>query len=134
MKTATSTRQVPVHRTLMDIGMLGLFTSNNATGRIFGDLHRGGIDRKYSYEYSGDFTVYRRKTKTYEEWKDFHSFRHTFISALWQATRDMVLVGSIVGHGSKSQTADYTHIQLADKAEAVTRLKYDGLDLAHLYK
>jgi integrase len=133
LKTHSSARQVPLHGVLADIGILTLFTGKDATQRIFPELTRGGVDQKYGYEYSQDFSVYRRKTATYEEWKDYHSFRHTFISALWQATRDMVLVGSIVGHGGKeNQTADYTHIALATKAEAISTLAYDGLAMEHL--
>lgn len=132
LKTASSARQVPIHAVLIDLGFLTLFQGKKATQRIFPELTRGGADQKFGYEYSGDFTTYRRRTNTYEEWKDFHSFRHTFVSTLWQATRDMVLVGSIVGHGSSSQTEDYTHIQLDAKSEAMALLEYDGLDINHL--
>lgn len=134
LKTASSARQVPIHAVLADLGFLTLFAGKKATQRIFPELTRGGADQKFGYEYSGDFTDYRRKTGTYEAWKDFHSFRHTFVSALWKQTQgNMVLTGSIVGHGSTSQTEDYTHIDLATKADALAKLTYDGLNISHLY-
>ncbi len=134
LKTASSARQVPIHAILINLGFLSLFDKKTASQRIFADLTRGGADQKFGYEYSGDFTTYRRKTDTYEEWKDFHSFRHTFVSALWKQTkRNMVLTGSIVGHGSSSQTEDYTHIDLETKADAIALLEYDGLNISHLY-
>ncbi len=134
LKTATSARQVPLHGTLADLGIVALFDGNTPTRRIFGDLTRGGVDKKLGYRYSANFARYRHKTDIHKDWMDYHSFRHTFVSALWQATRDMVLVASIVGHGGKnqSQTADYTHIDLATKADAVNKLTYDGLEMAHL--
>ena len=134
LKTVSSARQVPIHAVLIDLGFISLFDKENSTQRIFPELTRGGVDKKFGYDYSADFAVYRRKIDIYQEWKDFHSFRHTFISALWQQIRDMVLVGSIVGHGSSSQTEDYTHIDLTTKAGAIALLDYEGLNISHLYQ
>ncbi len=132
LKTTSSIRHVPIHSELTNLGFLDLFDAKTPTHRIFAELTRGGADEKLGYEYSSDFTKYRKKTDTYKEQKDFHSFRHTFVSTLWEQTRDMLLVGSIVGHKNASQTAIYTHIDLQTKADALAKLKYDGLDLAHL--
>ncbi len=135
LKTASSARQVPIHAVLIDLGFLTLFQGKKPTDRIFPELTRGGVDQKLGYDYSADFATYRRKTGTYEEWKDYHSFRHTFVSAMMKLTNgNAVLTGSIVGHGSASQTEDYTHIQLDAKSEVMALLEYNGLDLAHLKK
>lgn len=134
LKTPASKRLVPVHQTLKDLGFIKLFGNRKTTTRIFPELPAGGPEKKFGYDYTTDFTDYRRKTNTYEKLKDFHSFRHTFVSIMGNLTNhNMVLIRSIVGHSSESQTEDYTHVELPEKAKAIMIFTYVGLDISHLY-
>ena len=136
LKTSSSTRDVPVHPTLADLGFAVLFEGGNPQDRIFPELSPGGPQGKFGYQYSEDFTVYRRKTGLYEELKDFHSFRHTFATHLRRSIRDILMVGEIVGHETQQiETQTYTHPDVADKFAAISKLDYvkAGLQIAHLF-
>ena len=58
--------------------------------------------------------------------KGWHSFRHTYDSAMQQVVANPVLVQKAMGHASLSQTFDYTHAdiaQLAQSAESLNPIK-----------
>lgn len=52
----------------------------------------------------------------------FHSLRHTFVTVMREANVSEALVQSIVGHGSSSMTARYTHAGLESARNAVALL------------
>jgi integrase len=136
LKTDSSTRDVPVHPTLADLGFTALFQGGNAEDRIFPKLTGGGPQGKFGYQYSQDFTVYRRQTGLYEDLRDFHSFRHTFATHLRRAIKDILMVGEIVGHETQQiETQTYTHPTVADRYAAICKLDYvaDGLEIGHLF-
>lgn len=136
LKTASSTRAVPVHPKLSDLGFVALFDGGNAEDRIFPELSAGGPQGKFGYQYSQDFTVYRRQTGLYEDLRDFHSFRHTFATHLRRAIKDILMVGEIVGHETQQiETQTYTHPTVADRYAAMCKLDYvaEGLEIGHLF-
>jgi integrase/recombinase XerC len=53
---------------------------------------------------------------------NFHALRHTFVTNLWRATRDLRLVQMAARHSSPSVTAIYAHPSLDDLLEAVQDL------------
>lgn len=135
LKTESSIRAVPVHPKLLDLGFTALFKGGAPDDRIFPELPADGPDQKFGYQYSQDFTVYRRQTGLYEELRDFHSFRHTFATHLRRAIKDILMTGEIVGHETKQiETANYTHPTVADRYEAISELDYEseGLKIGHL--
>ena len=54
--------------------------------------------------------------------KGWHSFRHTYDSAMQQVVANPVLVQKAMGHASLSQTFDYTHADIAQLAQSAELL------------
>lgn len=136
LKTRSSTRDVPVHPTLARLGFGDLFTGGSPDESIFPELCPCGPQGKFGYQYSQDFTVYRRQTGLYEDLKDFHSFRHTFATHLRRSIKDVLMVGEIVGHETQQiETQTYTHPSVEDKFAAISKLDYaeEGLEIGHLF-
>jgi hypothetical protein len=73
---------VPIHPFLATIGFLDLFDSDRPGTRVWAELKPGDRPPSWGAEYTQDFMKYRRKCKIYEDLRDFHSFRHTFITCL----------------------------------------------------
>jgi integrase len=82
LKNEHSSRAVPIHPFLATIGFLDLFDSDRPGTRVWAELKPGGRPPSWGAEYTQDFMKYRRKCKIYEDLRDFHSFRHTFITCL----------------------------------------------------
>jgi integrase len=118
LKNRHSFRAVPIHSFLASIGFLDLFQSDRPGTRIWPELKPGGRPPSWGAEYTQDFTKYRRECAIYEELRDFHSFRHTFITCMkTRAKADPLTVAAIVGHTAPDpnlkeamQTDDYTHL------------------------
>jgi hypothetical protein len=123
---------------------LDFSTFSNLTGREKGfgqnwSLPDGPV---LGGEYTQDFTKYRRECSIYEEMRDFHSFRHTFVTWIRTGAHvDPLTVAAIVGHAPPDlqlrqamQTDDYTHYSVAAWSEAIGKLDYAayGLDLGIL--
>jgi len=149
LKTLSSIRQVPIHPDLYKYGFQELIDAakREKEDRIFFKLNKG-TQGKYSEYYSKDFGAYCEKVGIYQKWRDFHAFRHTFASYLYDSTREILQISAICGHSAKEiddignlkgkgfnvQTTDYIHIDLKSKYEAIKKLSFPGLDLSHLEK
>lgn len=140
VKNANSIRHVPVHPFLAGLGFLDLFEGGGAR-RLFPDLTWNKSLQRWGADYSERFTRYRKRVGLYERLMDFHSFRHTFITAMrTKAKVDIGAVAAIVGHDDGPdvkrfwQTNEYTDYDIGDLAEAVARLDYAaiGVDLSPL--
>ena len=137
LKTETSRRAVPVHPFLAEIGFIRLFVAGKR-GWVFPELKLAGRPPKRGGQYSEDFTAYRREVGLYEPLKDFHSFRHTLVSALREAGADAGVVAFLVGHRSDpdynrwEQTDRYTTFSVAAHARALDLLDWQacGVDLS----
>lgn len=55
----------------------------------------------------------------------FHSLRHTFITAFYNASRDPYLTAAVSGHSSIQTTMIYVHSVGKDAARAVNSLNFD---------
>jgi integrase len=136
LKNKNSIRNVPVHPFLEELGFLSLFEKNKGT-RIFPELRKHGRPPKVGGLYSGHFTDYRKAVNLYEELRDFHSFRRTFITTMrLKAKVDILIVAQIAGHDSQEpnfvrlqQTDDYTEYNVEDLREAICKLDYESLGL-----
>jgi integrase len=123
----------------------GSSTFSNPIGREQGfGLKPGGRPPSWGAEYTQDFTSCHRKCEIYEELRDFHSFRHSFVTCLRTRSRaDPLTVAAIVGHTAPdpnlkeaTQTDDYTHYSVAARNDAIGKLDYAayGLDLGILVR
>jgi integrase len=77
IKNSQSARRVPVHQKLLDEGLLAFLPKS---GRLF-PRFKDTPGKKAAQRVSAWFTLYRRSIGIVERYKDFHSFRHTFITA-----------------------------------------------------
>jgi integrase len=84
LKFVAAQRRVPVHRALLDLGLLDLVELRRAIGqgRIFTHLERGKNKEKIGDIFSKRFTHYRKRNDLYEAAKDFHGLRTDFQTRL----------------------------------------------------
>lgn len=137
VKTEHSIRSVPVHPELVRMGFPDLFKASLHGERIFPELQPTGRLQKFGDTYSSHFTDYRRHCGLYERWRDFHSFRRTFITAMrTRAKIDLFTVAAIAGHDEElpelqraRQTEDYTDYDISVLAEAIGKLDYAAMGL-----
>ena len=143
LKTPQSTRNVPLHRVLRELGFEGIFRAGGR-GRIWPELRAHGRPPSWGGLYSTHFTDYRRACGLYEPLRDFHSLRRTFITTLRTKARvDVLTVAALVGHDDSDpelrrvqQTDDYTDYDISSLHHAVEALDYPslGLDLGPLVR
>lgn len=144
VKNPHSIRNVPIHSMLIRLGFLDLFDPRKKGQRIFMDLSPSGRLKKLGDTYSTHFTDYRRRCGLYEELRDFHSFRRTFIGSLrTKAKVDIMTIAAMAGHDQETeearqarQTDDYTDYDIAYLKDAIEKLDYTayGADLAPLLR
>ena len=137
VKTRAGVRFVPIHRQLVKLGffqfvemMKGLSKNN----RIFADLqynNRGELSAMPS-KWFGRFMTQIGLT---EKKLVFHSFRHTVRTELRNNNCPEDRVQRICGwEGEKSLSSHYGTISIKVLADELNeKLRYDGLDLSHLY-
>ena len=51
-----------------------------------------------------------------------HSMRHTFLTAVYNRTKDLRLCQELAGHSSPVTTSRYAHVNQASKVEAINAL------------
>jgi integrase len=137
LKSDNSRRLVPIHSTLIELGLLDFLKVRRKTsGRLFPEEERTA-EGKFD-AYGKRFASFRRKVGVAAEegsMLDFHSFRHTVRTKLTEASIPEDLIDDIVGHASTSSSIGrrvYTHTQLIpQKKEAIEKIAYD-LDFGKL--
>lgn len=67
-----------------------------------------------------------RKRLGFPKAAHFHSLRHTFATNLAKAGVSQLKIGELLGHSETSVTDDYTHLDLGDLREAMSRLPVLG--------
>lgn len=128
LKNTASRRRVPIHRTLIGLGLLDYVTDLRQRGemRLFPELSycpKNGWGRSLGRWFNEDFLP-SLAIKTQE--LVFHSFRHTMVTRLSQHDIPISLVQAIVGHQSDTVTLNtymrsgFTLIQLSD---AIARIE-----------
>lgn len=132
VKTETSLRQVPVHQTLIDLGLLERGADSSLGKRLFPDL-RPGQNGFYSHNFSKWWSRYGQTFGFRGERKVFHSFRHLFTDALRDLEAPDYVLKAILGHSDKSITANYGHgAKLAVRQSYVDRVRFDVVALNDL--
>ena len=104
LKNASSRRMLPVHPSLIELGLLRHIESAKATGshRLFPDLEP--VRGKLGHAPSKWFGRYKVKRGIDDSKKTFHSFRHTLIDDLRDAGVQDSLIKRIVGHEDNAVT------------------------------
>jgi integrase len=106
LKTKAAIRQVPIHSAIIRLGFLE-FAAKAGPELLFPRLRPGGRDNKLSFEYTQDFSQYRKKVGVYEKLMDFHSFRHNVTTKMRdEGGRDFLEIDQITGHDSRERRTD----------------------------
>lgn len=98
LKNSSSRRMLPLHPTLIDLGLLQHVESVRSTGkdRLFPELE--AVRGKLGHAPSKWFGRYKTKQGITDPRKTFHSFRHTLIDDLRDAGVQDSLIKRIAGH------------------------------------
>lgn len=134
LKTPHSRRVVPLHQTLNDLGFLEHVNQRRKQGkqRLFPDL-KMGADGYYSSPFSKHFNRFLKAVGIKNRRNAFHSFRHCFEDACRDSGISKEVMDALQGHGEEGMSGRYGRgFVLKKLAEAMTQLRYDGLDLLHL--
>lgn len=131
LKTASSKRRVPVHKTLLDFGLLDFLKAFSGNERIFPEIEKGK-DGYSSHNLSKWWGRYARHINVASERTAFHSFRHNFASALRAAELPEYINKTLMGHADKSVHSQYGGAgNLSQLKTAIDKIEFD-LDLSHL--
>jgi integrase len=137
LKTKHSRRIVPVHPELVKIGFLGYVEQMRAADhdRLFPEL-RPDADGCYSafQKWFNDRGRFLDKTGAKTPKTPFHSFRHSFTDGLRRSGATGEEIDDLLGWTRGSMRERYGEGPwVARLAEVMARVRYDGLDLSHLY-
>lgn len=125
LKTASSKRFVPIHASLIKLGLLDHVMKTPQGARLFPEI-KLGKDGYYSSPFSKWWTRYAKVCGFYSEDTAFHSFRHTFIDAMRDAQATDQAIKQVVGHSDGSVTAGYGKgMALPVLRDIVDRVTYD---------
>jgi integrase len=121
-------RVVPIHSKLIELGIVDYAIRQSS--KLFVDLH----DRRdgHGQDVSKWYNRYRRKCGICDvRNKDFHSFRHTFSTALFRAGVNPTIIAELDGHvaggGKRRTTTEEVYIKPSEVMvlkEAVEMLDY----------
>lgn len=136
LKTAHSKRMVPLHAELVAAGFAELVAERRRAGqeRLFPDLAMGA-DGYYSSPFSKHFSRFLKRIGVKTRKNAFHSFRHCFEDACRNSDILKEVMDALQGHGEEGMSGRYGRrgYMLKKLAEAMGRLKYEGVDLCHLH-
>jgi integrase len=110
IKNEQSTRRVPMHRVVIELGFIEYVqaVAPNADDLVFPELLPGGPDQKLGFYFTKWFSKYRRDVGLYEKGLDYHSFRHGVTTKLFAANVSVPVVDELTGHeGSGTSSKVY---------------------------
>ncbi|MCX7322647.1 MAG: hypothetical protein NT113_25310 [Hyphomicrobiales bacterium] len=137
-KTSSSSRDVPLHDLILQLGFLEhRYYDRQPTEPLFPELIPQGAEPRRSGAFSGRFTEYRKKTKTYRPGVDFRSYRGAVETALRNFPDvNAGWVDELIGHDSpirRSEGARYTKsIFMMNLKRTIDKVTID-VDLSKLY-
>ncbi len=139
-KTDNAKRRVPLHQTLIDLGLVEYRMS----------LLRAGYTKLFPHIQPGTNGYRKNMTRMFGTYLDlpevnivdplkvFHSFRHTVVTALTGKGVNDGLKRAMVGHDIDTRLSshdDYIHgseLTVPNLHEAISRLAYEGIDFGRL--
>jgi len=139
LKTEQSRRRVPIHPELQKMGFMEYVKERR---KDTGNHHLFTDSACASSGYYSDIASKRysivRKAAIPDSLGTFHTFRHMFRDALREAKVDQVeiveaLGGWEVGGNRSAQSRYGKGPSLARLYEEISKVKYEGIDLRHLY-
>jgi len=139
LKNPYSIRKVPLHKTLINCGVLALFSECKKQKQVwlFPELVKGNSKNGFGHYLSKHFKKLMTRHGIEEEKCSFHSFRHNFRDALRDAEISKEVSHSLGGWstGEKKTVADnYGKGHYIEKLnENLQKIQYPELDLTHLY-
>ncbi|HMJ27710.1 MAG TPA: DUF6538 domain-containing protein [Xanthobacteraceae bacterium] len=137
-KTASSSRDVPIHKLLLELGFLEYrYYGRAADEPLFPELILQGVEPRRSGAFSGRFTEYRKKIKIMRRGIDFRSYRGNVETILRNTDgANPGWIDELIGHDSpvrRSEGARYTKsIFMANLKRTVDKVVI-GVDLSTLY-
>lgn len=129
-KTKSSRRRVPMHRVLIEMGLLAYAEEQKKRGalRLFPELRE--YESKTTHYFSKWWGRYAREFVTKDKDKTFHSFRHRAVDELRKFALYPV-AQAVLGHHLGDTTSGYgAGFDLESLAGAVQSIAYPGLDLS----
>jgi integrase len=135
VKNPHSKREAPIHPELVKLGLLDFVQAQGSSGKLFKDLKiskHGYYSEWFTRWFNGAFlTQLGIKTNMI----GFHSFRHGFKDALRRVEAPTAIDDAICGWSSlKGSSKNYGKGYNVDQlAEWVAKIRFEGLDLSHLY-
>lgn len=138
LKTPQSKRRVPIHSELIRMGFLDYVTERRGDAshpRLFPDLPKGATGY-FSNPFSKWFGRFRKATLGEQCEATFHSLRHQFRDALAEAGVPIPDVEALGGWEIMARSAERNYgggPSLSRLREQIEKVKFPGLDLAHLY-
>ena len=139
-KNKSSNREVPIHKTLIDLGFLKYveYQKKLKKDRLFSGLyltknkgygqHFGKIFNEFKYTWLDEEAI--EKLNNNEILLDLHSFRHSFTTASRRGKISEDYYSSILGH-KKNQTQRYGSIPPKEYFENINKIEY-ALDFTRL--
>jgi len=139
LKTTVSERVIPLHPTLLGLGLVAYTEQLRREGqtKLFHDIDIGSRGVR-AVAFSKWFTRFLRSCGASRERTSFHSFRHNFRDELRAARIDhelaMALGGWVGGRSLASAASEaYGHGHRVDALhEAISRLRFSECDLSHV--
>lgn len=135
-KNPFSKRSVPIHQALLDMGLMDFVLAQKKQGesRLFPELQLNSRGY-YSDGFSTFYGRFLKKTGVKTHKNAFHSFRHSFEDACRRSGVPQEHINVLLGHRMEGMAQRYgSEYPLGPLVEAIRRLRYDGLDLSHLYQ
>ena len=131
LKTDSSRRVVPIHRALLDLGLLDLVqrAQRSKQSRLFPEIRpcaRGML----STQPSKFMQRYLKRIGAKERGLALHSFRHTFADEIRRKGGSDAVLGTVLGHAKGTITAHYgtlTEGTLAQRQALIDMVDYEGL-------
>jgi integrase len=126
LKTASSKRRVPIHRVLVDLGLVEHVKSVPQSGRLFPEIKQGS-DGYHSHHFSKWWGRYSNQIGFKSSRTAFHSFRHNFLDALRAAETPEYVNKALAGHADKSVHGQYgSGATLSSLKSAVDKVCYSS--------
>ncbi|HIF24915.1 MAG TPA: site-specific integrase [Micavibrio sp.] len=138
LKTRGSNRTIPVHPELIKIGFKTFWQNQKKRNakKLFPSVKP--VNGSWSHKHSGWFSekcLPKAKAKTAKH--TFHSFRHNFRNAERRAELPKELADFLGGWKTDGVSSSYGDMNSAYSTkqlyDAISKIKYEGLDLSHLY-
>jgi integrase len=142
LKTDTSYRLVPLHEEVIRCGFLVHFAKIKRAGqaRLFPSQRNENKYKRWSNALGKWYSAYLSKIGLTDERLCYHSFRYTFKQRCTQSGIEMEVRDALTGHWISKNEAGRVYMKAPERqypfpalVEAIRRLRYDELDLSHLY-